>query len=128
MDCRPRDRVVSRTARSRASARFIGQMTAEDSTEQVKRPLLEWLLRKYPDTPKKRAKQWITAGRGSVNGGIVRPPNQAMLDPHGGVGLLHRRAPALECGGNRGQIHPPVAVPFLDAALPVVNKGAGLVS
>ena len=50
-------------------------MTTKDSPEQSKRPLLEWLLRKYPDTPKKRAKQWITAGRVSVNGVIVRLPN-----------------------------------------------------
>jgi len=32
------------------------------------RPLLDWLLQKHPDTPKKRAKQWILAGRVSVNG------------------------------------------------------------
>ena len=33
------------------------------------RPLLEWLLQQHPDTPKTRAKQWILAGRVSVEPG-----------------------------------------------------------
>ena len=49
-------------------------MTTGNSTENQTRPLLEWLLEKYPDTPKKRAKQWIAAGRVRVNGVIVRQP------------------------------------------------------
>ena len=56
-------------------------MTTEDSTDKTTRPLLEWLLEKYPDTPKKRAKQWITAGRVSVNGVVIRRPNQPISDP-----------------------------------------------
>ena len=103
-------------------------MTTEDSTEPLKRPLLEWLLRKYPDTPKKRAKQWIAAGRVSVNGVIVRLPNQPIPDPQNALELLHRRATALDCGANGWQIHPRVAVLYLDAALAVVNKGPGLLS
>ena len=38
-------------------------MTTEDSTGKATRLLLEWLLEKYPDAPRKRARQWITAGR-----------------------------------------------------------------
>ena len=47
-------------------------------------PLLDWLLRKHPDTPKSRAKQWILAGRVSVNGLRARSTlasNEAHLDP-----------------------------------------------
>ena len=44
-------------------------------------PLLDWLLKKHPETPKGRAKQWILAGRVSVNGVIIRKPHQAIPDP-----------------------------------------------
>ena len=42
--------------------------------------LLHWLLLQYPDTPKSRAKQWILAGRVSVNGVILPKPTTT----HGG--------------------------------------------
>lgn len=103
-------------------------MTPEDSTETSNRPLLEWLLAKYPDTPKKRAKQWIAAGRVSVNGVILRQPNQSIPDPKDTLELLDRRATALDCGKDGWQIHPRVAILYLDAALAVVNKGPGLLS
>ena len=103
-------------------------MTGEVPTGNIDRPLLEWLLEKYPDTPKKRAKQWIMAGRVSVNGVIIRQPNQAISDPQDGLELLDRRATALDCGPDGWQIHPRVALLYLDAALAVVNKGPGLLS
>src|SRR5579859_5579955 len=103
-------------------------MTTGDSIETSSRPLLEWLLAKYPDTPKKRAKQWITAGRVSVNGVIVRKPNESIPDPKDSLELLDRRATALDCGTDGWQIHPRVAILYLDAAVAVVNKGPGLLS
>ncbi len=103
-------------------------MTKEDSSESKIRPLLEWLLRKYPDTPKKRAKQWITAGRVSVNGVIIRQPNRPIPDPQDTLELLDRRATALDCGPAGWRIHPRVNLLHLDAALAVVNKGPGLIS
>jgi 23S rRNA pseudouridine1911/1915/1917 synthase len=103
-------------------------MTTEDSTDKTTRPLLEWLLEKYPDTPKKRAKQWITAGRVSVNGVVIRRPNQPISDPPVTLVLLDRRATALDCGPAGWQIHPRVNLLYLDAALAVVNKGPGLLS
>jgi predicted rRNA methylase YqxC with S4 and FtsJ domains len=56
-------------------------MTTGDSTKGLSRLLLEWLLEKYPDKPKKRAKQWIMAGRVSINGVIIRQPNLATPKP-----------------------------------------------
>lgn len=103
-------------------------MTTEDSTNKATRPLLEWLLEKHPDTPKKRAKQWITAGRVSVNGVIIRQPNQAISDPQDTLQLLDRRATALDCGPAGWQIHPRVNLLYLDTALAIVNKGPGLLS
>ena len=61
-------------------------------------PLLHWLLRKHPDTPKTRAKQWITAGRVSVDGVIIRKPHQIIPDPGDSLELLDRHATTLACG------------------------------
>ena len=95
--------------------------------EQHERPLIEWILAAYPDTPKTRAKQWIVAGRVSVDGRIVRKPQQVMPDPASGLKLLDRRSTALDCGSG-WEIHPRLSLLYLDCALAIVNKGAGLVS
>ena len=96
------------------------------STPQVS-PLLDWLLRKHPDTPKGRAKQWILAGRVSVNGVILRKPHQAIPDPGDSLELGDRQAATLSCGSG-WQIHPRVSLLYLDSALAIVNKGPGLIS
>jgi 23S rRNA pseudouridine1911/1915/1917 synthase len=85
-------------------------------------------LEKHPDTPKKRAKQWITAGRVSVNGVIIRKPNQPISGPPVTLQLLDRSATALDCGPSGWQIHPRVNLLYLDSALAIVNKGPGLLS
>ncbi|MCG3149386.1 MAG: Ribosomal large subunit pseudouridine synthase D [Verrucomicrobiae bacterium] len=96
--------------------------------ELTKQPLLDWLVRKFPETPKKRAKQWITAGRVSVNGVIIRKPHEQMTDPGGSLQLLGQHSTTLECGPDGWQIHPRVNLLYLDSALAVVNKGPGLLS
>ena len=90
-------------------------------------PLLDWLLQKHPETPRSRAKQWILAGRVSVNGVIVRKPHQMMPDPGNALALLDRNATTLDCGSG-WQIHPRVSLLYLDSALAIVNKGPGLIS
>jgi len=90
-------------------------------------PLLDWLLRKHPDTPKIRAKQWILAGRVSVNGVILRKPHQILLDPGDTLELRDRQATTLAFGSG-WQIHPRVALLYLDSAFAIVNKGPGLIS
>lgn len=102
-------------------------MTSENSTKNQDSPLLDWLLRKYPETPRKRAKQWIQAGRVSVHGEIVRQPHRIMADPGPGLELLNRGATALSFGSG-WQIHLRVALLHLDTALAVVNKGPGVIS
>jgi 23S rRNA pseudouridine1911/1915/1917 synthase len=91
------------------------------------RPLLEWLLRKHPDTPRNRAKQWILAGRVSVNGVVIRKPHQTIADPGDTIELRARHATTLACGSG-WQIHPRVSLLYLDSALAIVNKGPGLIS
>ena len=91
------------------------------------RPLLDWLLRKHPDTPKNRAKQWILAGRVSVDGVVVRKPHQSIEDPGDRLELSGRHTTTLDCGAG-WQIHPRVSLLYLDSALAIVNKGPGLIS
>jgi 23S rRNA pseudouridine1911/1915/1917 synthase len=101
-------------------------MPENTATNEVA-PLLQWLLRKHPETPKTRAKQWILAGRVSVNGIILRKPHQPIADPGSALTLLGRNTTTLDCGSG-WQIHPRVALLYLDAALAIVNKGPGLIS
>jgi 23S rRNA pseudouridine1911/1915/1917 synthase len=96
-------------------------------SETNTRPLLEWLLRKHPETPKSRAKQWIAAGRVSVNGEVIRKPHQTLPDPGDALQLAGRHASTLACGTG-WHIHPRVSILYLDSALAVVNKGPGLLS
>ena len=96
---------------------------AEDGSH----PLLHWLLLRHPDTPKTRAKQWILAGRVSVGGAILRKPHQLLPDPGNTLRLLDRQATTLDCGAG-WQIHPRVALLFMDSSVAVVNKGPGLIS
>ncbi|HXR06791.1 MAG TPA: pseudouridine synthase [Candidatus Acidoferrum sp.] len=95
--------------------------------EKQDRPLLDWLLRQHPDTPRSRAKQWILAGRVSVHGAVIRKPHQLLSDPAGGLLLRDRHAITLECGAG-WQIHPRVSLLYLDPALAIVNKGPGLLA
>lgn len=57
-------------------------------SETNTKPLLDWLLRKHPETPKSRAKQWIAAGRVSVNGEVIRKPHQTLPDPGEALQLM----------------------------------------
>ena len=92
-----------------------------------RRPLVDWVLLRHPETPKTRAKQWIQAGRVRVNGAVLRRPHQLLEDPGNRLELLGRQAANVECR-NGWQIHPRVALVHLDASLAVVNKGSGLLS
>jgi 23S rRNA pseudouridine1911/1915/1917 synthase len=102
-------------------------MMNEGRPNDEKLPLLQWLLRRHPDTPKTRAKQWILAGRVSVGGRVARKPHEMMADPGDALQLLDRQATTLELGSG-WQIHPRVGLVYLDSALAIVNKGPGLIS
>jgi 23S rRNA pseudouridine1911/1915/1917 synthase len=90
-------------------------------------PLLQWLLLKYPDTPKSRAKHWIVSGRVSVNGVVICKPHQLIADPGITLRMGDSHPAALECGSG-WQIHPRLSLLYLDPAIAIVNKGPGLIS
>jgi 23S rRNA pseudouridine1911/1915/1917 synthase len=102
-------------------------MAFPTKTENQDRPLLEWLLREHPDTPRSRAKQWILAGRVSVNGAVMRKPHQLLPDPGDALLLRDRHAITLDCGTG-WPIHPRVTLLHLDPAFAIVNKGPGLLA
>ena len=95
--------------------------------ERNDKPLLDWLLLKHADTPKSRAKQWITAGRVSVRGKVIRKPHETISDPGNTLELRDRHATTLACEDG-WQIHPRVSLLYLDCAFAIVNKGPGLIS
>ena len=94
--------------------------------ETTAKPLLDWLLLQQPGTPKARAKQWILAGRVSVNDQVVRKPHQPVAESDR-VELGARHATTLDCGSG-WQIHPRVCLLHVDPFLAVVNKGPGVLS
>src|SRR6185369_2058238 len=117
---------------SPGSARLIALWNSGTNVSEIKLttetcPLLDWVLRKHPDTPKTRAKQWILAGRVRVNGVVIRKPQQSMADPAGALDLGERQATTLDCGSG-WRIHPRVSLLYLDSSLAIVNKGPGLIS
>lgn len=95
--------------------------------DQTNRTLLDWLLAEFPDTPRKRAKQWILAGRVSVAGAVMRRPNQLLPDPRGTLDL-HTRPSSTLVLDKEWQIHPRLSLVYLDLSLAIVNKAAGLLS
>ncbi len=105
----------------------FGSMPLSFVIETEAKPLLDWVLGRYPDTPRSRAKKWILAGRISVSGEIIRKPHQKLVDPGARLELSDRRVATLDWGSG-WQIHPRVSLLYLDSALAVVNKGPGLVS
>lgn len=94
--------------------------------EASARRLLEALLQKHPESAKARAKQWILAGRVSINGVVVRKPHQP-VNENDIVELGGRHVTALDCGAG-WRIHPRVSLLYLDDSIAVVNKGPGLLS
>ena len=89
--------------------------------------LLDWVLEKFPDTPKSRAKQWILAGRVRVDGVVIRKPHQLISEPATKLELLDRHTASIECGV-AWQIHPRVALVYLDSSLGIINKSSGIIS
>jgi 23S rRNA pseudouridine1911/1915/1917 synthase len=105
---------------------LLAMMTG-DGEENESKPLVDWVLQNFPDTPKTRAKQWIVSGRVRVDGMVIRKPQQVIPDPQDTLHLLDRHSTNLECS-EAWQIHPRVALVYLDSSFAVLNKGPGLIS
>jgi 23S rRNA pseudouridine1911/1915/1917 synthase len=97
------------------------------AAHQTRRPLLDWLLQRFPDTPRKRAKQWIAAGRVRVGGKVLRKPHELLDDPGASLEFVGDKAVRLECEPE-WPVHPQLSLLYLDSSIAVVNKAAGLLS
>lgn len=91
------------------------------------RTLLEWVLQRYPDTPRTRAKQWIEAGRVRIDGRSRYRASETFPDPGSRFQLLPRHEAVLDCTP-AWEIHPRLSLLYLDSSLAVVDKGPGLLS
>lgn len=90
---------------------------------------LDWLLRDYPDSPKKRLKDWFKKGRVSLDGRVLTKPHQRMEDP-GERLQLGKSTPAVRVLSKRMpvRLHAQVNLLYVDESLAIINKGAGLLS
>ncbi|MGJ8639758.1 MAG: RluA family pseudouridine synthase [Opitutaceae bacterium] len=97
------------------------EATSEEKT------LLEWAVRLCPDSPRKRIKEWIVAGRFCLDGVVVTKAGLRLPDP-GSRLIMGAPDKAPKDWGHRKRIHPKLVLVHLDASLAIVDKEAGLLS
>jgi 23S rRNA pseudouridine1911/1915/1917 synthase len=100
---------------------------ADDTSNSGEQSLLDWAMRLCPDSPRKRVKDWLTAGRFYLNGKVVTQANVKMPDP-GEALTLGPPDSSIASWAHRKKIHPKLSVLHLDESLAIVDKGAGLLS
>ena len=98
---------------------------AEDPLEV--KPLLEWLSQRYPDSPRKRLKEWLARGRIQLDGEVVKQPQLPMADP-GERLSIGSAPPPVFFRHMPTRIHAQANLLYIDSSLAIVNKGAGLLS
>lgn len=99
----------------------------QNANESETKTLLDWAARVCPDSPRKRLKEWIAAGRFCLDGVVVTKAGLRMTDPGGRLTLgAPDKAPAN--WGHRKRIHPKLVLVHLDAHMAIVDKEPGLLS
>ncbi|MEN8662098.1 MAG: RluA family pseudouridine synthase [Lentimonas sp.] len=99
----------------------------DNETNSDEKTLLVWAVRLCPDSPRKRIKEWITAGRFCLDGSVVTKAGLRMTDPGDRLTMgPPDKAPAN--WGHRKRIHPKLVLVHLDTSLAIVDKEAGLLS
>ncbi|TVP81101.1 MAG: RluA family pseudouridine synthase [Puniceicoccaceae bacterium] len=98
-----------------------------DDSNSNDHTLLDWAARLCPDSPRKRIKDWIAAGRFCLDGKVVTKAGLRLPDPSG---RLTMGAPEVMAAawGHRKRIHPKLVLVYLDTDLAIVDKEAGLLS
>lgn len=90
---------------------------------------LEWLARDYPDSPKKRLKEWFAQGRVQLDGEPLLKHHIKMEDP-GALLKMGKASPSAHILSRRMpcRIHAQVNLLYIDGSVAVINKGTGLLS
>ena len=99
----------------------------KDDTNLEEKTLLDWALRLCPDSPRKRIKEWIAAGRFCLNGQVVTKAGTRLADPGDSLAIGKPEKLAV-AWGHRKRIHPKLVLIYLDCDLAIVDKEAGLLS
>lgn len=96
-------------------------------THPPEKTLLDWAARLCPDSPRKRVKEWITAGRFCLHGRVVTNAGLRLVDPADSLtfGAPEKSAARL---AHRKRIHPKLVLVSLDRDVAIVDKEAGLLS
>lgn len=89
--------------------------------------LLDWAVRLCPDSPRKRVKAWIVAGRFCLDGKVVTKAGLRLADP-GDRLTMGSPEKVAKAWGHRKRIHPKLVLVYLDTDLAIVDKEAGLLS
>lgn len=101
----------------------------KETAQPQQKTALEWLLRAYPDSPKKRVKEWFARGRVQLDGQPLAKPHHLLEDPGDrlrmgeplpGAKVFFKRMPT--------RIHAQVNLLYIDSSLAIVSKGPGLLS
>lgn len=91
------------------------------------KPVLEWLSQRYPESPRKRLKEWLAKGRVQVDGVVVKKPHMVMSDP-GDRLSIGETPPPVFFRHMPMRIHAQANLLYIDNCLAIVNKGPGLLS
>ena len=99
-----------------------------DSEDQAEvKPALEWLSERYPDSPRKRLKEWFAKGRIHLDGVVIKKPHEQMTDPGERLNMGEAVAPVF-FRNMPTRIHAQANLLYIDSSFAIVNKGAGLLS
>ena len=101
-------------------------MSDQEDQSEVK-PALEWLSARYPDSPRKRLKEWFATGRVQLDGVVLKKPHEGMGDP-GDRLSMGETPPPVFFRNMPTRIHAQANLLYIDSSLAIVNKGPGLLS
>lgn len=93
-----------------------------------KKTLLDWCVELQPDSPRKRLKAWIAAGRFCLDGQVVTRAGLMVENGQGRITFGPPNQAPSTAWGHRKRIHPKLVLVHLDADLAIVDKEAGLLS
>lgn len=95
--------------------------------QSAAKPALEWLSERYPDSPRKRLKEWFAQGRIQLDGMVLKRPHEQITDP-GDRLLIGEMLPPVFFRHMPTRIHAQANLLYIDHSLAIVNKSAGLLS
>jgi 23S rRNA pseudouridine1911/1915/1917 synthase len=104
----------------------VPQMSDSENQAEVK-PALEWLSERYPESPRKRLKEWFAKGRIQFDGVVLKKPHEPMSNP-GERLSMGESAPVVFFRNMPTRIHAQANLLYIDSSLAIVNKSAGLLS